>query len=30
MVSREEADAVAKKILWLSGAWIAGWAGITP
>jgi len=30
IVSREEAGAVAKKILWLSGAWIAGWAGITP
>jgi len=30
VVSREEAGAVAKKILWLSGAWIAGWAGITP
>ena len=28
--SRQEAGEVARKILWVSGAWIAGWAGVTP
>lgn len=27
---RQEAGEVARKILWVSGAWIAGWAGVTP
>lgn len=27
---RREASEIARKILWISGAWIAGWAGITP
>lgn len=29
-LSRREAEEVAQKILWVSGAWIAGWAGVTP
>lgn len=29
-VSRREAAEIAQKILWISGTWVAAWAGITP